>query len=95
MEIEKKIQKNTVIIPESNRVGDKVIDRIYQDLYKNMELINKDGSVYTGKITKRTITCKGYTSFVHTTKDGRWFDRAGMPIDKPKNLITRKEQEDD
>ena len=87
--------RETVIIPESNKIGDKIIDRIYQDLYKNMELINKDGSVYTGKITKRTITCKGYTSFVHTTNDGRWFNRAGMPIDKPKNLITRKEQEDD
>ena len=87
--------RETVIIPESNKIGDKIIDRIYQDLYKNMELINKDGSVYTGKITKRTITCIGYTSFVHTTADGRWFNKAGMPIDKPKNLITRKEQEDD
>ena len=87
--------RETVIIPESNKIGDKIRDRIYQDLYKNMELINKDGSVYTGKITKRTITCKGYTSFVHTTADGRWFNKAGMPIDKPKNLITRKEQEDD
>ena len=27
---------------------------------------------------------------VHCTADNRWFDRCGMPIDKPKNLITRK-----
>ena len=87
--------KNSLIIPESNKVGDEVIDRIYQDLYKHMELVNKDGTTYTGKIIKRTIKCEGYTSYVHTTADGRWFDRAGMPIDKPKNLIIRKDQEDD
>jgi|TARA_B100000745_G_C20142329_1_gene391684 DNA-directed RNA polymerase beta' subunit len=86
--------KETVIIPESNKIGDKVIDRIYQNLHKTLELVNKDGTTYTGKIIKRTIKCEGYTSHVHTTADGRWFNRAGMPIDKPKNLIIRKEQED-
>ena len=33
--------KETVIIPESNKIGDKVIDRIYQNLHKTLELVNK------------------------------------------------------
>ena len=79
----------------SNFMGDKWIDRIYQDLHGHLTLVNKDFTTYKGKITTRTIRCDGYTSIVHTTNDGRWFDRAGMPISKPKNLITRNDNEED
>jgi hypothetical protein len=43
------------IIPESNKIGDKVIDRIYGDLHGTLKLILKDGSKYDGKIDKRSI----------------------------------------
>ena len=51
----------------------------------------KDGTTYKGRIDKRSIKLKdGTLGMVHCTADNRWFDRCGMPIDKPKNLITRK-----
>lgn len=66
-------------------------DRIYQN-WTSIELINKDFSKYTGRINKRSITCKdiagaNFRSYVYETADGRWFDRAGLPINKPTNLV--------
>ena len=75
-----------IIIPETNKIGDKVIDRIYQNLHKTLELVNNNGTIYKGKITKRAIKCKGFMSHTYVTSDNRWFDRAGMAIDKPKKL---------
>ncbi len=82
-----------MIIPESNRhyKGDSetkfvAYDRIYQNLHKTLELVNKDGTIYLGKITKRAIKCEGFMSHTYVTADNRWFDRAGMPIKKPNNL---------
>ena len=58
-------------------------------------LYKKNGSTYTGKIEKKSIKLKdGTLSFVHKTADNRWFDRCGMPIDKPTNLITREQNDD-
>ena len=80
----------------SNFMNDKWIDRIYQDMYGHLELVNIDGTTYKGKINKRSIKLKdGSLSYVHVTDDQRWFNKQGMPIDKPKNLITRKEQPND
>jgi hypothetical protein len=74
----------------SNFINDKWIDRIYQDMYGNIELVNKDFTTYKGKINKRSIKLKdGSLSYVHVTADQRWFNKQGMPIDRPKNLITR------
>jgi len=76
------------IVPESN-LGD---DRIYQNLHGVMQLVNKDGTIYTGKIDTRSIKLSdGSLGYVHLTGDNRWFDRAGMPISKPTNLVTRKD----
>lgn len=66
-------------------------DRMYQN-YASVELINKDFSKYKGKINKRSITCQdvagnNFRSYVYETADGRWFDRAGLPIKKPTNLV--------
>ena len=90
--------KEKPIIPESNKhyIGDSetkfvAYDRIYQNLHKTLNLVQKNGSTYTGKIEKKSIKLKdGTLSFVHKTADNRWFDRHGMPIDKPTNLITHK-----
>ena len=77
------------IIPESNKKGDKVIDRIYGDLYGTLRLILKDGSTYEGKIDKKSIKLSdGTLGYVYNVKN-KWFDRTGLPIDKPENLVTR------
>jgi hypothetical protein len=52
-------------------------------------MIQKDGSKYNGKIEKRSIKLKdGTLGFVYFA-DNKWFDRTGLPIDKPENLVTR------
>lgn len=67
------------------------IDRIY-GTDNTRRLIQKDGTVYGGSLTKRRITVKrlngegSFNSHVWETADGRWFDRGGMPIDKPEQL---------
>ena len=67
-------------------------DRLYGGLTGKDRLVNKDGTVYSGKIEKKRITVKGsdgnnFFSHVYETADGRWFDRGGLPIDKPNNLV--------
>ena len=87
-----------IIIPETNKhyIGDSetkfvAYDRIYGNIYKQLRLIQKDGTEYKGKIEKKSIKLEdGTLSFVHVTADNRWFDKAGMPIDKPTNLISHK-----
>ena len=77
------------IIPESNKRGDEVIDRIYGDLHGTLRLILKDGSIYDGKIDKKSIKLSdGTLGHVYNVKN-KWFNRMGLPIDKPDNLITR------
>ena len=90
--------KEKPIIPETNKhyIGDSetkfvAYDRIYENIYKQLNLIQKDGSTYTGKIDKKSIKLSdGTLSYVRVTVDNRWFDRHGMPIKKPDNLITHK-----
>ena len=88
---------DNIVIPETNRLYSSetqfvYIDRIYGGVHKSdKRLIQKDGTTYKGRIDKRSIKLKdGTLGMVHCTADNRWFDRCGMPIDKPKNLITRK-----
>ena len=90
-----KLSKNT--IPETNKEytddGFKFIayDRIYSNLHKSLTLIQKNGSIYQGKIDKKSIKLlDGTLSFVYVTADNRWFDKQGMTITKPTNLVTHK-----
>ena len=83
----------------SNCPAGKWIDRIYgmAGASTEVELINKDSTKYKGKIHRRRITEQGldgsnFFSHVYETADGRWFDRTGFPIVKPKTLS--KESED-
>ena len=85
-------------IPETNRIYNDnsdtkfvAFDRIYQNLHKSLTLIQKNGTTYIGRIEKKSIKLEdGTLSFVHKTADNRWFNRTGMPISKPTNLITHK-----
>jgi hypothetical protein len=77
------------VIPESNKRGDEVIDRIYGSITGSLKLILKDGSTYDGKIDKKSIKLSdGTLGHVYNVKN-KWFDRMGLPIDKPENLVTR------
>ena len=75
------------------------IDRMY-GAGPTQRLIQKDGTIYQGTITKRRITVKrltregSFNSHVWQTADGRWFDRGGMPIDKPAQLDDTKNEEE-
>ena len=85
-----------IIIPESNKIYSSetkfvAYDRIYGNIYKQLKLIQKDGTEYKGKIEKKSIKLKdGTLSYVRVTADNRWFDKAGIPIKKPTNLFTHK-----
>lgn len=91
--------ENTQIV--SNCPAGKWIDRIYKMAGSNdaVELINKDCSLYLGKIHKRRITetnlidGSNFFSHAYETADGRWFDRTGFPIAKPTTLA--KDTDDD
>ena len=80
------------IIPDSNMGG----DRIYVSIFNKIELVNKDGTIYKGKLEKRAIKVEGingnFLSHVYVTADDRWFNRCGLPIIKPKNLLTREQE---
>ena len=74
-------------------------DRIY-GIWGGIELINKDMTRYAGKINKRSITCvdtnkNNFRSYVYETADGRWFDRAGLPIKKPDNLVGKTDESEE
>ena len=81
-------------VPETNKVQQddgtfKYIDRIYSRIFGNVYMIQKDGSQYKGKIEKRSIKLSdGTLGHVYNVKS-KWFDRTGLPIDKPENLVTR------
>lgn len=75
----------------SNKINGEMIDRIYGGGHLRMRLMQKDGTEYKGSIKTKTITKTStdgsrFKSYVHVTDDGRWFDRAGMPIDAPKKV---------
>ena len=83
---------NTRTVIESNHMGGKWIDRIYQlGITEEMELINKDSTRYKGKIYRRRITLQNidgqnFFAIAYESADGRWFDNAGMPIKKPNQI---------
>jgi len=65
-----------------------MIDRIYSGVHRSdQRLIQKDRSIYTGKIHKKRRLVKGigdnFYSECRVTADGRWFDNSGFPIEPP------------
>ena len=86
------------ITPETNKIYEDdgtvtYIDRIYGDIFGGDRLILKDGTTYEGKIERKSIKRKdgtlGYVNFANN----KWFDRTGMPIEKPTNLVTREKKD--
>jgi hypothetical protein len=77
-----------------------MIDRVYGDLWNTGRLLQKDGTVYNGKLYKkrRLLTRKdpitgeksNFYSACTSTADGRWFDNQGLPIEAPTQLEPEK-----
>jgi len=90
---------NTRTVIESNHMGGKWIDRLYQlGVTEAVELINKDSTRYQGKVYRRRITVQGidgnnFFATAYESADGRWFDNCGMPMKKPTNITKELEEE--
>jgi hypothetical protein len=82
------------VVPETNKIYEDdgtvtYIDRIYGDIFGGDKLILKDGTKYEGKIEKKSIKREdGTLGYVHFA-NGKWFNRCGLPIEKPKNLLSK------
>ena len=74
-----------------------MIDRIYGSIFEgDSRLLQADGTVYKGKLSKKrrlikskdpiSGETKNFYSPCRVTADGRWFDNAGFPIDPPEQL---------
>ncbi len=85
------VSTRTVI--ESNHMGGRWIDRLYQlGVTEAMELINKDSTKYRGKVYRRRITVQNtegqnFFAVAYESADGRWFDNSGMPMKKPTDVV--------
>lgn len=97
-------KKEPLNVVVSNQYGEDAkgkpiyIDRLYGGIYGSVTLVNKNHTEYKGKIQKRSILVKGrdggnFRSHAYETKDGRWFDRCGMPIEQPKQKTLVQEEE--
>ena len=80
----------------SNHIGmnGEPVDRIYVSPASggHLRLIQADYSTYKGKIHKKQLILKGidgnnFKSHCFVTDDGRWFDRTGIPMLKPTEVI--------
>ena len=40
------------------------------------------------------IDGNNFRSYTYETDDGRWFDRCGMPIEKPKSIVKEEVKEE-
>ena len=75
------------------------VDRIYGNPFGQLRLIQADYTEYKGKITKKQLIKKdingnNFKSYCYVTDDGRWFDRGGISILPPDDLV-EEENEDD
>jgi hypothetical protein len=91
---------NTRTVIESNYMGGKWIDRLYQiGITDTVELINKDSTKYKGRVYRRRITLQNtegqnFFAVAYESADGRWFDNCGMPIKKPINITKESGEEE-
>ena len=92
--------ENSNIIIVSNHIGPngEPADRIYGSPASggHLRLIQADYTNYKGKIHKKQLILKGidgnnFKSHCFVTDDGRWFDRTGIPMLKPTEVIEDEE----
>lgn len=87
----------------SNHIGKngESVDRIYGGSGAiPLRMVQADYSTYKGNITKVGIMVENpvdktrMRSYCYKTDDNRWFDRSGIPIDKPSQLTKDNEETD-
>ena len=84
---------STRTVVESNHMGGRWIDRVYQmGVTEQLELINKDSTMYKGRVNRRRITVQNsqgenFFAVAYESADGRWFDNCGIPMKKPTDII--------
>ena len=90
------MEDNTNYTIVSNHIGPngEPADRIYGNPASggHLRLIQSDYTDYKGKIHKKQLILKGidgnnFKSHCFVTDDGRWFDRTGIPMLKPTEVI--------
>jgi len=88
------MENNKIII--SNHIGPEgaPADRIYGSPASGgqLRLIQADYTDYKGKIHKKQLILRGidgnnFKSHCFVTDDGRWFDRTGIPMLKPTEVV--------
>ena len=98
------IENNTTRTPiVSNHIGpnNESVDRIYGGGAIPLRLVQADYSTYKGNISKVSIMVTSpvdnskFRSYCYKTDDGRWFDRGGLPIDKPKQTTKEDDETQD
>jgi len=94
----KGMENNKIII--SNHIGPEgaPADRIYGSPASGgqLRLIQADYTDYKGKIHKKQLILRGidgnnFKSHCFVTDDGRWFDRTGIPMLKPTEIVEDEE----
>jgi hypothetical protein len=85
----------------SNHIGmnGEPVDRIYGNPFGQLRLIQADYTEYKGNIKKKQLIKQGldgnnFKTFCYVTDDGRWFDRGGISMLPPDDVI-EEENEDD
>ena len=85
----------------SNHIGPngEPADRIYGNPFGQLRLIQADYTTYKGNIKKKQLIKKdmdgnNFKTFCYVTEDGRWFDRGGISMLPPDDVV-EEENEDD
>ena len=94
------MENNNIIV--SNNIGPngEPVDRIYGGTHNNLRLVQADYTDYKGKIHKKQLILKGldgnnFKSHCFVTDDGRWFDRGGIPMLAPDDVVEEEEAQDE
>ena len=84
----------------SNHIGlnGEPVDRIYGNPFGQLRLIQADYTEYKGNIKKKQLIKQGidgnnFKSYCFVTDDGRWFDRGGISMLPPDDVV-EEESED-
>ena len=82
----------------SNHIGlnGEPVDRIYGNPFGQLRLIQADYTEYKGNIKKKQLIKQGidgnnFKSYCFVTDDGRWFDRGGISMLPPDDVVEDEE----
>jgi len=95
------MEDNTNYTIVSNHIGinGEPVDRLYGNPFGQLRLVQADYTEYKGNIKKKQliktdINGNNFKSYCYVTEDGRWFDRGGISMLPPDDVV-EEESEDD